>query len=1406
MFRPIKSDDSTEVVEALKPGRQSQLFKVPEVPQQRHAMPRGYNGFEGIPTYHMKLPEIPKEFSSSAPGTAKSGKKGKLSFSPPNKNMEQMLKQKSQSLPELADNTSHKTDYQRYEKHEFGLPPEKCPSRGGRTTPETVTKRQRHFLNLPNRVDTYSYPMPTNDNEHLVHSKPQPVRPFDEQSTHKEHGRKIGTHKSKKSSRERSPSSGFGESLDGLTMNSIMTSQSLTSSSKLPTPTSSSHLKLKSVDSSHEPKINYGAKSEHSAPSAIYRRSRDATQLASSNVPDEEKEKSAEKYRVSIYNMKKNREPSRSPERNVSYGSVIEQKAAIAKTLSTPVCDADEGGDVSYIGKLGVPEFNDCSVLDSSTPKKTLFSEKTQEDLTPLHFAQSGCKALKDDKNEAVTTETIPSIKFVEGVQPRNQLTTVPTLLTSQSLLSTTLASQYLNSRPLTTSQKHAVPSVSPSHSLNISPASSTVITSSPSYQPTPNTVSLSQNVGSTTGQSGIVHRPTFSSAKVSQHVATPNYPGQSGVVLSSVYSGLAPRVAATVAPPQATRPAAPSASLLDLSKGVVIPSDLRFGGVCCVGITVQTSLPIHNRTNRWINSTMKLISVTANDAQVDLENYTPFIMKSSAIICPGKSEDTNILFVPKHPGIFVAHLQISSSLVVAENTNIPQPTPSISVVTVHAVAEKANIQVEADNPQSLHFGEVAYGHTRSKALKIYNRGKSSVPIRLIISACSIAWHCYSFGKLDTRLETLSPGGTAMTPRGSSVLNIIVPGRTDNKASIDDPHLVLIDFKAPHRNMDHVAVLGVAEMITARVDVELDTPDNHNIASRALKVTVGTTRLHILKELLHKPLFLAAPPGKTATQFLPLKNAGNLMITVELKITQTQEFFSVIPATLTLKPDEMTDIVVKFTPVDAPVAIDSLLLMSVLPDGPEYEVKLQGEGTMSEHRSQRTSTGSLHSHKSSPQSMLLCNKQFVNWGGVPIGRALQQKVVLRNNLQNDVLKLRIFIRADHQDFQLQSSFGHQENLSDSRQVILKPLEDFPLHVLFAPTSIISRQAKLVMKPSTGGTKFTVPLYGYGGISNLIIEDLETMGSTFMSNMGSLSLGKHSITQITIQNTGPRAAFVKAIPFEDMAAKIKLSPGVLVVEPSEFIVKEKSTRTVTIMLNPSERETGLCHTKSNVVTTIGFFYGDEITRQQYRRTVHKSSTKPMALSENNPLKGVIFDCPYSGEDYVYEAYNLPECSNDVRLFYSCMSRLMLALTGNPPCEKSFYDLEADSTCMSESPGMMPKTEDDTINFDQTINKPGLLPTMHTPPVKGSSNTNGNLRLYQNTQVNGDDNSCTHWEVTPEQILLSTQPDIHQPVNRSRIQLINYTERKLRLVGNEKLCLFSQKLTKMLANNNFGGKLL
>lgn len=87
--------------------------------------------------------------------------------------------------------------------------------------------------------------------------------------------------------------------------------------------------------------------------------------------------------------------------------------------------------------------------------------------------------------------------------------------------------------------------------------------------------------------------------------------------------------------------------------------------------------------------------------------------------------------------------------------------------------------------------------------------------------------------------------------------------------------------------------------------------------------------------------------------------------------------------------------------------------------------------------------------------------------------------------------------------------------------------------------------------------FQIPLSGYGGASNLILEDVKKLSDSYMVTVNDLIPGKESRVVFSIRNTGSRAAFVKAVGFKDSQKKVFLDPKVLRIFPDKFVLKEKT---------------------------------------------------------------------------------------------------------------------------------------------------------------------------------------------------------------------------------------------------------
>ncbi|XP_053553214.1 centrosomal protein of 192 kDa [Bombina bombina] len=333
----------------------------------------------------------------------------------------------------------------------------------------------------------------------------------------------------------------------------------------------------------------------------------------------------------------------------------------------------------------------------------------------------------------------------------------------------------------------------------------------------------------------------------------------------------------------------------------------------------------------------------------------------------------------------------------------------------------------------------------------------------------------------------------------------------------------------------------------------------------------------------------------------------------------------------------------------------------VQPSGPQYEVMLVGETEIPTSKNPITATADV--------PPILSNKQFVAWGGVALGRTVQQKLILRNTSTTSSQYLRLLIKGQDQDcFQLQSTFGHEERLIKNREVTIRPKEDASIHLMFSPTRVSCMLAKLEIKQSgikssQPGIKFTIPLSGYGGTSNIILEDVKKLADSYTVTVNGFSSGITSKVSFLIRNTGSRAAYVKAVCFADIYNNVKNDSNMLSVSPEKFVLKERSQEMITLFCKPRKREIAL-QNSSSLICTVCFFCGDEIARQQFRRALlHKPESANRIIAENAILKNTRFDEEFSGEQTVSEVYDLPQRPNDIQLFLGNMQKIVLSVTGN-----------------------------------------------------------------------------------------------------------------------------------------------
>ncbi|XP_067402161.1 centrosomal protein of 192 kDa [Emydura macquarii macquarii] len=793
----------------------------------------------------------------------------------------------------------------------------------------------------------------------------------------------------------------------------------------------------------------------------------------------------------------------------------------------------------------------------------------------------------------------------------------------------------------------------------------------------------------------------------------------------------------------------------------VRVPEELKFPNACCVGIASQTNLGIFNPTERWLQVCIGIFSISINGEKMDPLKYQCLVFKNKTIIGPHSTEELKMLFLPCHPGIFQCVLSISSWPVSADAETIVQAEALATRVVLTAVAENPILQVETGKTDVLDFGDLTSGSWKALPLKLINKTHASVPIRLIIKANAVAWRCFTFSKepVNTFIECAPQTDAISQLAAPSVVNHVIHASYDGQ----DPEIleVWVLFHAPKKQISGSDTLGPADEFLARVDVEVDSPGPTSvIKSIPLRARAGTARIHAPKDL--QTMCLSASVGSSAKQKLPLKNAGNIEIYLKIKTSCQDNCISVEPEDLFLMPGEEQEVAVLFSPKDLKNSSESILKILVLPSGPQYEVVVKGEVNILGNRPL-----AMTSYRSDIPP-ILSNKQFMAWGGVALGRTVQQKLTLRNNSPSTTQHLRLVIRGQDQDcFQLRSTFGTEERLTSNRELKIRPREDSNIFLMFTPSHVACMLAKLEIKQlgiqSQPGVKFTIPLSGYGGTSNVILENVKKLSDSYMVTLNGLP-DKLREVSVHIRNMGSRAAYVKALCFRDLQSKAVMDPKVMVVSPEKFVLKEGTQEVVTVTCNPMEREEMLYKTSTSLLSTICFFCGDEVSRQQYRRAVlYKEEAAKQILPENSILRNIKFDEEFRGEQLVTEVYDLPQRTNDIELFYGNMRKVILSVVGVTG-DSSFK-----RDCLQQPPRH--SLESDRLASSETHTNS----TLDVLPVKGPQGPP--LSLNTDDPVQNKLISRETWTIQPEHLIL-TSPSISGTAGTGRIQIMNNCNRSLK----------------------------
>ncbi|XP_054237576.1 centrosomal protein of 192 kDa [Indicator indicator] len=782
----------------------------------------------------------------------------------------------------------------------------------------------------------------------------------------------------------------------------------------------------------------------------------------------------------------------------------------------------------------------------------------------------------------------------------------------------------------------------------------------------------------------------------------------------------------------------------------IKVPEELKFPDACCVGIASETVLSISNPTKQWSQVSIGVLSVSVNGQKMNPVKYQCLVFKNKAIIGPCSTHDVKILFLPCHPGVFQCVLNVSSWPVSSDKTIV-----RASRVVLTAVAENPDLEVQAGQGGILDFGDLTFGTWKALPLEVVNKTHAFVPLRLVINADAEALSCFTFSREpvspsnEQSLQADALSQTAAPP----VVNHVIHASYDGQ----DPEAlrVWVLFHAPEKQSFCSDSLGPADVFSASVDVELDSPGPSSvIKSIPLQARAGTAKIQVPSTL--KTMHLSARVGSTAKQRLPLKNAGNIGVHLKTKISDKDTCFSVLPEILFLIPGEEQELIVLFVPNNVRTTESSLEVL-VLPSGPQYEVVLKGEVVSEGNRRAPEAVGD-----SLNIPPILSNKQFVAWGGVPLGASVQRKLTLRNDSPSVTQHLRLLIRGRDQDcFQLQSIFGSEERSTINWELKIRPKEDADIYLMFRPTRATCCFAKLEIKQlgirSQPGIKFTIPLSGYGGTSNLILENVKKLPGNYLIELKVLPPSTSKRATLHIRNTGSRAAYVKAVCLENLGAGGVIDPQVLMVSPEKFVVKEGTHEVITITWNPMEMN---FQKSTMLLAAVWFFWGDEVSRQQYCRSRNcESEIETYIISEDSILRNIAFDGEFQGEQLVTEVCDIPRNANHARLFYTNMRTISLLVWGY--CLPELELLRRPAGCPVE-----------VDSFENSVKR--ISASLGILPVKGPQILP--LPMKTDEMVQNKSDAQQPWTVEPECLTL-TSPSISGTTDTGHVQIVNNSNRTL-----------------------------
>ncbi|GBN28089.1 Centrosomal protein, partial [Araneus ventricosus] len=643
--------------------------------------------------------------------------------------------------------------------------------------------------------------------------------------------------------------------------------------------------------------------------------------------------------------------------------------------------------------------------------------------------------------------------------------------------------------------------------------------------------------------------------------------------------------------------------------------NDLHFPQKICVGDSQSITLTIQNtmHTMQYFYH-ISYISASINEQPVSIEMagiHFPSMFPRSM----SSTTDIQITLNPKYEGKIVVILQIVACFNPSELTMAAIGNSSLKT-KIQYESVRPSVLISSHGKDNLNIGSVIAGSKVLEQISIINKCDAVVPICLSLSN-DLKDNCISFRINELKLQTLSTAAQWKVLSPKTILCRLPNSNNEGTASrLEIP----IIFEAGNDNCDLNFTLTAA-LQTATFSEPL--------GFLRISATVGRAEL-VLTDKTKNRLLLCSETGSVCNQNVTVKNQCSFPVVYDLMVVgDDSDSFSISPTSLNLQPLQSYALKISFSPTST-LVIKGNLQAAAQPHGKVFSlIELIGtsKSTGAVPRSSRNVPPNVVSKSSSKDTkrisynssnIIECNKKYLSWGGVDIG-STETKTFNIKNTSSKSLQVKLFIQEKSQ-----SSFKiMDENKDYTTNFILELMskEQKSISVAFTPTRIAPSSGFIAIKPIMENYRkaFSMPLAGYGGTGKLkVAEVYEKEGIGYCLDIIVSRERRTVFSNLSVHNIGLRPVFVKVVSSGNS------NKEQIVISPSEFILLENDSKTLIVSCT-IENFSMINAADFGIITLL---YGDEILRQQLRRSATENSTYPRTLCHD-----VNFDGPFVGEERV-----------------------------------------------------------------------------------------------------------------------------------------------------------------------------